>query len=315
MLPTCPAPEKFAPSPHLPALGQHLRRPALPGASIFMAIIRSIAVGKAKKSAGNVTFRTVRGRTIMSEKVGERAETRVPGQYTLYEARFKLISMYIGMHRSSINVSFNKTKYGSQGNYFYKVNKAALEAAISSLTGNAAAATPDMVEAAITAYAKEHPTAIYRVKLSGFDPVYLSDAWDDADNPVSGGASDALGAGTATMSVSDGTYSAPIALGMTYKSGAKIVRPAGTIQLTAAAIPAGITSDNIKFLTSGGNEVGTPVTVSSVVSSAGSLRYSTGAISESLNAVAIQIGEIFIRLTSAYVHKEEGSGQDKDPLG
>ena len=37
-----------------------------------MAIISSVFMGRAKKSAGNATFRTVRGRTIASQKVAKK---------------------------------------------------------------------------------------------------------------------------------------------------------------------------------------------------------------------------------------------------
>ncbi len=148
-----------------------------------MAIIRSLAVGKARKSAGNITFRTVRGRTIVSEKVGERAVTRGDG-LSIYESRFKLISMFIGMHRKDINVSFDKTKYGSQGNYFYKVNKAGLEAAVQPLIGTAESATPSQVNDAVTTYVTANPEAIYRVKRTGYASTFMTKAWSSADNPV-----------------------------------------------------------------------------------------------------------------------------------
>ena len=81
--------------------------------------------------------------------------------------------MYIGMHRADINASFDKTKYGSQGNYFYKVNKAAMETAVQELVPTAQNATPAQVEEAVTTYATANPTSIYCVKLSGAETVYL----------------------------------------------------------------------------------------------------------------------------------------------
>lgn len=148
-----------------------------------MAIIRSLAIGKGRKSAGNITFRTVRGRTIVSEKVGGRVITRVDGALSMYEARFRLISMFIGLHRADINVSFDKTKYGSQGNYFYKVNKGALEAAVQPLISNAQNVNAQQVNEAVTTYATANPTAIYRVRRSGYETKYLSKAWSSSDNP------------------------------------------------------------------------------------------------------------------------------------
>lgn len=45
-----------------------------------MAIIRSLAVGKAKKSAGNLTYQTVKGRTIAREKPTFVANPNTPRQ-------------------------------------------------------------------------------------------------------------------------------------------------------------------------------------------------------------------------------------------
>lgn len=148
-----------------------------------MAIIRSLAIGKGRKSAGNMTFRTVRGRTIVSEKVGKRPVTRLDGVLSVYKARFKLISMYIGLHRADINASFDKTKYGSQGNYFYKVNKAAMEEAVAELVSDAQNVTSSQVEEAVTTYATANPTSIYRVKSTGYASVYLKGKWSSAENP------------------------------------------------------------------------------------------------------------------------------------
>lgn len=143
-----------------------------------------MAVGKGRKSAGNITFRTVRGRTIMSEKVGPRDVSTRGETLSIYERNFKYISMYIGAHRKDINVSFDKTKFGSQGNYFYKLNKTALEAALLELTGLTDSATMVQVENAITEYATANPAAIYRVKRSGYESKYLTGEWKSSDNPV-----------------------------------------------------------------------------------------------------------------------------------
>ena len=43
----------------------------------IMAIVRSLAIGKSTRSAGQLTFRTVRGRTIVSQKRGPDATSRV----------------------------------------------------------------------------------------------------------------------------------------------------------------------------------------------------------------------------------------------
>lgn len=148
-----------------------------------MAIINSMGVGRARKSAGNMTYRTVRGRTIGSQKIMS-ATTRVPtGAQTEKQKVFGLISIFMAAHASSINQSFDKTKYGSERNYFMKVNYSGLYAALSAVPADATLAT---VEEAIATYAEDNPTAIYRVKKAGVPAVYLDGAWDDAANPITG---------------------------------------------------------------------------------------------------------------------------------
>jgi hypothetical protein len=151
-----------------------------------MAIIRSIAIGKARNSAGNVTFRTVRGRTIASEKVGPRPVTRSSAAQQQREAVFGLIARFARMHKGSIAVSFNKSKFGSQRNYFMTLNYAALNEALEQLAGDVTeerAVTDDQIEAAITAYATVNPGIIVRINRTGFDTVYLAGAWTSVPDP------------------------------------------------------------------------------------------------------------------------------------
>ena len=148
-----------------------------------MAIINSMGVGRAHKSAGNMTYRTVRGRTIGSQKIMS-ATTRMPTDAQSEKQKvFGLISIFMAAHASSINQSFDKTKYGSERNYFMKVNYSGLYDALSDVPADATLAT---IEAAIAAYAEDNPAAIYRVKKAGVPTVYLDGAWDDAANPITG---------------------------------------------------------------------------------------------------------------------------------
>lgn len=279
-----------------------------------MAIISSMGVGKARKSMGNVTYRTVRGRTIGSQKraaTGSTVTTRGDGSVmSRQQALFGMVSMFMQAHASDIDVSFNKSKYGSQRNYFFRTNRKALFAALSSLAITAMnQGYPSLadVESAIASYAEGNPTAIYRVKLSGFEPVYLSGTWSSDDNPVSGGGTQVIGTGTATFSAGDSTSTAPAAATTTFVSGAKIVRGAGNVTLAVTGIPSGITAGEITYLTSGGNPV-SGLAVTSVTSSTdGKLTFAAPAIDASKNVLAIQIGAIFVRLTSAYT--------ESNPLG
>ena len=279
-----------------------------------MAIISSMGVGKARKSMGNVTYRTVRGRTIGSQKratTGSTATTRGDGAVmSRQQALFGMVSMFMQAHASDIDVSFNKSKYGSQRNYFFRTNRKSLFAALSSLATTAMnQGYPSLtdVESAVAAYATENTTAIYRVKLSGFEPVYLAGAWSSDDNPVSGGGTQVVGTGTATFTAGDSSSSAPAAATTKFVSGAKIVRGAGNVTLAISGIPAGITANQITYLTSGGNPV-PGLTVTSVTSStAGKLTFAAPAIGADKNVLAMQIGEIYVRLTSAYT--------ESNPLG
>lgn len=279
-----------------------------------MAIISSMGVGKARKSMGNVTYRTVRGRTIGSQKraaTGSTATTRGDGTVmSRQQALFGMVSMFMQAHASDIDVSFNKSRFGSQRNYFFKTNRKALFAALASLAVTAMnQGYPSLtdVEAAIASYATANPKAIYRVKLSGFEPVYMSGAWSSDDNPVSGGGTQVIGTGTATFSAGDSTSTAPAAATTTFVSGAKIVRGAGNVTLAVTGIPSGVAANMITYLTSGGNPV-PGLTVTSVTSSTeGKLTFAAPAIDASKNVLAIQIGEIYVRLTSAYT--------ESNPLG
>lgn len=135
-----------------------------------MAIIRSMGVGSAKKSMGNVTYRVVRGRTIGSQKVANRPLTRAE-DVSLQQFAFGLINRYMTLHAADIQVSFNKSKYGSERNYFAKINFPEFRSAFATLyqSGETSvdAITDAQIEAAVLAYVQENPTAIYRVRKSG----------------------------------------------------------------------------------------------------------------------------------------------------
>lgn len=274
-----------------------------------MAIINSMGVGKARKSMGNVTYRTVRGRTIGSQKraaTGGTPATRGDGAVmSRQQALFGMVSMFMQAHASDIDVSFNKSKYGSQRNYFFSVNRKALFAALNTLAMSAMASGYPLlseVEDAITTYATANPTSIYRVKLSGFDSVFLTGAWSSDDNPVSGGGTQPLGRGTATFNSSDATHTAPAAATAVFQAGAKIVRSAGTVTLSIPGIPAGILVSDIKFLTADGAVV-SGLSATAVLSSENNkLVYTAPELTSAHNVLAVQIGIIYVRLTSAYVN-------------
>ena len=284
--------------------------------AVIMAIINSMGVGRSKKSMGNVTYRVVRGRTIGSQKrVSGASGVTTRGQQGNYrKPLFSMINMYMAAHQTDINVSFNKSKYGSQRNYFFSMNYNALSKALSALAIQAAnsGALPSLedVTAAINSYAETNPTSILRVKLAGFENVFLAGEWNSEDNPVAGGAADGLGKGTATLSGAVSTYTAPAILSMNMHSGARIVHEAGTVKLTGNAIAAGLTAAQVVYMNASG-AVSPAVVISSVVSVAGSIEYTAPQIKDTDNIVAVQLGNVFFRLSSAYT---KGTGPDGDPL-
>lgn len=277
-----------------------------------MAIINAIGIGRTRKSMGNVTYRSVRGRTIGSQKrvAGEQGAITRGLSGNIRKPLFAMINLFMAAHASDIQVSFNKSKYGSQRNYFFTMNYSAMSAALQSLATQSAASgvLPALsdIEAAITAYATANPTSIYRVKLSGFEVKYMEGAWTSEDNPISGGSTDGLGTGTSRTDYGvSGRYEAPVAFSLNFHAGAKIVRQSGSVTISGNALPSGITAAEVVYLAAGNTPV--QVTVTDVVSAAGTITYAAPALTEAMGIVAVQLGGVYTRLTSAYVHTPDSS--------
>lgn len=86
-------------------------------------------------SAGNTTWRRVRGRTIQQQKrqSGKNTiQTRAVGGLvrTYREALFFIMTNFADGMQNSINESFEPTKYGSRRNAFFKLNYSAVEQAL-----------------------------------------------------------------------------------------------------------------------------------------------------------------------------------------
>lgn len=278
-----------------------------------MAIINSLGIGRGKKSAGNLTYRTVRGRCIASQKQEKRGP--VKGAYSIAQATFSLVSTFMRAHAADIDVSFDKTAYGSARNNFYKTNKSALAAALATLANEYAYAKNKAdittIDAAIASYAQTNPQAIVRVKLAGFDTVYLTGAWSSNDNPVVGGGINELGRGTASVDDGGDTYEGKVACSLGFYPGAKIVRGSGTATITCKGLPAGVTAEQIKYLDASGAPI-SALSVTSVTSSvAGKIVFKAPRIEATNNALAVQVGSVYVRLTSAYVYS---GGEGENPL-
>lgn len=87
----------------------------------IMAIINSLAIGKSFKSAGNLTYKTVRGRTIASQRITQN-KSNTEAQ-SIQRGRFGATAQCMQLFLPYVNNFFEKTKYGSARNQFVKVNK------------------------------------------------------------------------------------------------------------------------------------------------------------------------------------------------
>lgn len=87
----------------------------------IMAIINSLAIGKSYKSAGNLTYKTVRGRTIASQRIttnSSKSALQVFQRGSFSDA-VKCMQLVLPW----INNFFDKSKYGSSRNNFLKLCK------------------------------------------------------------------------------------------------------------------------------------------------------------------------------------------------
>lgn len=88
-----------------------------------MAIIRSIGVGKGRKSVGDVTYAVVRGRTVMKSRIVEnKSNTKLQADQ---RDAFKKVEYISRGFRAVVN-QFDKTRWGTRENKFVKENYAAL---------------------------------------------------------------------------------------------------------------------------------------------------------------------------------------------
>lgn len=85
-----------------------------------MAIINSLAIGKAIKSAGNLTYKTVRGRTIAAQKITTNKSNTV--RQASQRSSFAVLSRCMKLLQAYIDVAYEKSKYGSSRNHFARVN-------------------------------------------------------------------------------------------------------------------------------------------------------------------------------------------------
>ena len=87
-----------------------------------MAIIRSLAIGKARKSAGNLTFATIQGRTIAREKPAFVRNPNTPKQLAQRSKMSKTVAAYRAFGGMVKKYFTTLPKYTSQYNEFVSRN-------------------------------------------------------------------------------------------------------------------------------------------------------------------------------------------------
>ena len=103
-------------------------------------------------------------------------------QAKIRQAIFKMIQLHLKLHLRTIKQTFTPKGNGSPTNRYYSLNGKALSLALQTLAEqyvDGEDVTIDDVEAAISAYAAEHPKSIKIASKSGYAEVYLTGAWPD----------------------------------------------------------------------------------------------------------------------------------------
>ena len=148
-----------------------------------MAQIKQIGPGrKTSGTIDGITYVTRNGKTyVRSTPTMPIRAYRTPAALKR-QAIFKMVQMHLKYHLRTIRQTFTPKGNGSAVNRYYSVNGKALTKALEALADRLVAGEDialTEVEAAIAAYATEHPEAIRIGKLSGYGEVFLTGAWPD----------------------------------------------------------------------------------------------------------------------------------------
>lgn len=145
-----------------------------------MAQIKQVGIGR--KSSGTIdgiTYYVLNGKTYARSTPTMPASVYNTTEARIRQAIFKMIQMHLKHHLRTIRQTVT-AKNGSPSNRYYSLNCKALALALQALAEqyvDGADVTITDVEAAISAYALEHPTSIKIASKSGYQEVYLTGAW------------------------------------------------------------------------------------------------------------------------------------------
>ena len=147
-----------------------------------MAQIKQVGVGrKTTGTIDGITYYVLNGKTFARS-----TPTMPVSVYTSTEARirqaiFKFVQQHMKLHLRTIRQTIT-AKTGTPCNRYSSLNKKGLNAALQTLAEqyvDGLDVTITDIEAAISAYAAEHPTAIKIASKSGYAEVYLTGPWPE----------------------------------------------------------------------------------------------------------------------------------------
>ena len=147
-----------------------------------MAQIKQVGIGR--KSTGTIdgiTYYTLNGKTFARSTPTMPASVYNSTEARIRQAIFKFVQMHMKHHLRTIRQTIT-AKTGTAFNRYYSLNKKGLSAALQTLAEqyvDGADVTITDIEAAISAYAAEHPTSIKIASKSGYAEVYLTGDWPE----------------------------------------------------------------------------------------------------------------------------------------
>lgn len=147
-----------------------------------MVQIKQVGIGR--KSTGTIdgiTYYTLKGKTFARSAPTMPASVYNSPEARVRQAIFKMVQTHMKHHLRTIRQTIT-AKTGSPSNRYYSLNKKGLSAALQTLAEqyvDGADVTITDIEAAISAYAAEHPTSIKIASKSGYSEVYLTGDWPE----------------------------------------------------------------------------------------------------------------------------------------
>lgn len=147
-----------------------------------MAQIKQVGVGrKTTGTIDGITYYVLNGKTYARSTPSMPVSVYTSTEARIRQAIFKFVQQHMKLHLRTIRQTIT-AKTGTPSNRYYSLNKKGLYAALQDLAEqyvDGLDVTITEIEAAISAYAAEHPTAIKIASKSGYAEVYLTGPWPE----------------------------------------------------------------------------------------------------------------------------------------